>query len=115
MLLCSYFDEERPEQIVSISLGVPPGMEIAGKWSNVMPTPSLLRRWKSGAITWDEYREDYLDTLRARWPRGLNDEMAALRDDLTLCCWEHEPQHCHRSILADVIQKCRPDLTVQLR
>ena len=115
MLLCSYFDEERPERILAISLGVPRGIEIAGKWSNVMPTPSLLRRWKSGRITWDQYREQYLDTLRARWPHGLQDEMATLADDVTLCCWEPDPQHCHRRILADVIQKCRPNLNVQLR
>ena len=31
-------------------------------------------------------------------------------EDITLCCWEHTDDHCHRQIVGKIIKKINPEL-----
>jgi uncharacterized protein YeaO (DUF488 family) len=115
MLVTSWFDRQKRGCVVGISLSVPRGAQYTKLWPNLYPSPELLGDWKRGRISWAQYRERYLDLLRSRWSSGLKEEIMALDNDVTLCCWEHTPEMCHRSIVAEVIAKVRPGLEVEVR
>jgi len=70
------------------------------------PSNELLKDWKEGSITWEEYEERYRSELSSSslarngiaWI-GLKD---AQGETVRLLCWEKEPP-CHRFILKDMI------------
>jgi uncharacterized protein YeaO (DUF488 family) len=115
MLVTSWFDRQKRGCVVGISLSVPRGAQYTKLWPNLYPTSGLLEDWKRGRISWDQYRERYLELLRSRWNHGLKEEIESLDNDVALCCWERGPEHCHRSIVAEVITKVRPELEVEVR
>jgi len=115
MLVASWFDPDKRGCVIGISVSVPKGVRYDKLMPSLYPDWDLVRDWKQGRIPWDQYRERYLAILRSRWNDGLKDEIMSMPDDVTLCCWEKEPQHCHRSIAAEVIGKVRPELEVEVR
>lgn len=114
MRVASWFGE-KVGCVVGISLSVPKGAKYDKLMPSLYPDWQLVQDWKKGRISWDEYGERYLALLRSRWPLGLKEEIMALPNDVTLCCWERDPEHCHRSIVAEVISKVRPELEVEVR
>ena len=115
MLVTSWFDRDKRGCVVGISVSVPAGVKYDKLMPSLYPSWEILHGWKSGLLSWDEYREGYLALLRARWNHGLKEEIMSMTDGVTLCCWEHSPAHCHRSIVAEVISKVRPELEVEVR
>ena len=115
MLVCSWFDLNKTEYVIGISIGIPKGGTFNRTMPRLFPTRDMVYSLKNDIITWDEYREEYLELLRSRWNHGLRDQIMRLQNNATLCCWEKDPQRCHRSIVAEVIKKVRPDLQVEVR
>lgn len=70
------------------------------------PSWDLVRGVKEGSITWEEYQAAYLDQLRHSYinNRSLWEEMIA-NDIFAIGCYCRPITHCHRFILADVLQK----------
>jgi uncharacterized protein (DUF488 family) len=69
---------------------------------DMAPTKDLLARYRAGQMTWAEYEVEYLNLLDRR---RLGDHVHI--EDLhgnCLLCSEHQPDQCHRRLLAEYLQ-----------
>ena len=68
------------------------------------PEWSLVERWKSGRITWDEYIEEYTSMLDRR---GIKYALQTLEtfDKVVFLCYEKPSDKCHRHLLAEYLNK----------
>jgi len=80
------------------------------------PCPELIRAWKSGQVTWAEFRALYLEEFRSMEKKeALEKASAALISAgavansfggaATLLCTCRDEASCHRGILKDIINK----------
>ena len=65
----------------------------------------LIKKWKSGKVSWAEFSKEYKKSLK-----GKEDLLKALAEeskqgDITLLCSDRDAKHCHRTLLAEEIQK----------
>jgi uncharacterized protein YeaO (DUF488 family) len=89
---------------------------------NLGPSEALLRNFKGGAISWSEFQRAYQQELLgadASSDRGnrviknhgqkftlrLLAHLASREDVVLLCHCAREEQHCHRHVLARLIEK----------
>ena len=75
-------------------------------WMKELGTPrDLIKRWKSGKMTWPQYAAEYRKSLKGR--EGLLRELAAASKEgtITLLCTEKDPNSCHRSLLKQAIER----------
>jgi uncharacterized protein YeaO (DUF488 family) len=73
-------------------------------WLKELGTPrDLIRRYKSGGVTWSEFRSEYLKSLKGK--EVLLRKLAAdsRKGTITLLCTEKDPSTCHRSVLKEAI------------
>lgn len=81
-----------------------PGLVFAPSWSILQP---LLTRRRAGQITesaWQEYREAYLDEMRASYRSHRAQWLDLLgRKKATLLCYCVDAERCHRSILGGIV------------
>ena len=66
------------------------------------PPPDLLKGYRAGDITWDEYELRYLAELEARAAADTLD--LALFKNAVLLCSEDTPERCHRRLAAEYLQ-----------
>lgn len=75
--------------------------------SHLGPSAELLKGWKDGKITWEEYRQRYIEQIMSD-NVAINDIFTiadtAKRKDVYIYCYEKSPEHCHRSILLQAIR-----------
>lgn len=65
------------------------------------PTEELLARGRKGP--WAAYEKDFLALIRKR---RIQDEVAKdVIADGVLLCSEHEPEHCHRRLVAEYLRE----------
>lgn len=79
----------------------------------LIPGWDLVRAYRSGSLSQDEYGRAYIALLQERWSevrRWL--ESLDPEEDLTLLCHERDGQFCHRWIVADLVRRHRPDVDV---
>ncbi len=74
------------------------------------PTKELLSGYRKKEIDWADYTDIYLDLLEERRIKERVD-LAALHQSCLLCS-EHTPDHCHRRLLAEYLQKINPDIEI---
>lgn len=81
-------------------------------WQESAPEDAMLRAYKKKDISWSDYTAEYLALLeRRKVERNLN-----LVNSGTACllCSEASPHNCHRSILANYLnKKSNYSITVQ--
>lgn len=76
--------------------------------SILAPSKELLNDWKAGRISWDRYRQRYINQIEnnhdalqmlehIRWQ--------ARTKDVYIYCYERFPEHCHRSILLEMLKE----------
>jgi uncharacterized protein YeaO (DUF488 family) len=76
---------------------------------DLAPSVELVRSFLGGALTWGEYRKQYLAEVRSR-ARG---KIALLRERLkagetiTVLCWCQDESRCHRSLVRELLEKGR--------
>ncbi|MSQ26032.1 MAG: hypothetical protein EXR49_07175 [Dehalococcoidia bacterium] len=81
----------------------------------LVPEWSLVKQFKSGAITEAQYTTAYLRMLKQR-----HDDVSAWlanltpNDNLTHLCHEPAGAFCHRRLVAELVRKRRPDIEVNL-
>jgi uncharacterized protein (DUF488 family) len=74
------------------------------------PTKDLLDRYRKHAFSWPDYEKEYLKLIEERQIlKGLDIEQI---DHACLLCSEHEPDHCHRRLLAEYLREEIPGLEI---
>lgn len=72
----------------------------------VEPPEMVLRLFLEGAISWEAYRDAYLDSLKddraIEWMKQMAEK--SKKSDIVLVCLEKDPQHCHRVLLAQQME-----------
>lgn len=74
------------------------------------PTQELLANYRQKKISWDEYTKEYLQLLA---DRNVREEVNT--DSLhhsCLLCSEQSPEKCHRRLLAEYLQKVKPEIQI---
>lgn len=75
---------------------------------NLGPSEVLLTRWKSGNMSWIEYREMYLQEANNNkvFINEMQEIIKYLKEDknVFLVCYEKDSINCHRSILREIFQ-----------
>jgi uncharacterized protein (DUF488 family) len=67
------------------------------------PTDLMLKRYKKGEISWDDYAADYQSLIQKRRVENLFKPEAL--EGVCLLCSEATPHHCHRRLAAEFFQK----------
>lgn len=75
---------------------------------NLGPSEILLTRWKSGNMSWSEYRQIYLQDAKNN-KVFINElveikKLLSLGKDVFLVCYEKDHINCHRSILREIFK-----------
>jgi uncharacterized protein (DUF488 family) len=74
------------------------------------PTKDLLKAYRDKKTSWPEYEQEYLALVKERdiiADIELND-----LDQAVLLCSEHEPDQCHRRLLAEYLQVHFPEINI---
>jgi uncharacterized protein (DUF488 family) len=74
------------------------------------PTKELLSRYRAHKLTWEEYETEYLNLLDIRKIAQKTD-IETLHENCLLCS-EHQPDHCHRRLLAEYLRLVRNDIRI---
>jgi len=70
---------------------------------DLAPTQEILDDFKKNKGSWAEYEHRFIDLMIERQITGMAARL--LRDRDCLLCSEHIPEHCHRRLVAEQIQK----------
>ncbi len=73
------------------------------------PTEDLLRRYKNGETSWEEYEEEFLRIMAERNIEEHIRHYADCASPVCLLCSEATPEHCHRRLVAELFLKVFPD------
>jgi uncharacterized protein (DUF488 family) len=65
------------------------------------PTQEILDKYGKGKASWQEWEKDILKLLAER--KVEKTLKPALFDRACLLCSEHEPEHCHRRVIAEYL------------
>ncbi|HBI17007.1 MAG TPA: hypothetical protein DDY52_02530 [Candidatus Moranbacteria bacterium] len=78
------------------------------------PPPKLIGAYKRGEINWEKYEERYLEFLRSSPTKQMVRKFASrcVKEKITLACIEDEANHCHRRLLAEELQRHKPELII---
>lgn len=75
------------------------------------PTAEILKPYRDEIMTWEEYQREFNALLSERAP--AEDHTRERFDGACLLCSEHEPDFCHRRLVAEYLQRQWPDLAVR--
>ena len=74
-------------------------------WMKELGTPrDLIKRYKSGKITWEEYAAAYRQSLKGKEELLRSLAKESRKGTMTLLCTEKDPNACHRSLLKEAIE-----------
>ena len=74
-------------------------------WIKELGTPrELIRRYKSGRMSWKEYAANYRRSLKGKEELLRNLAKESKKSTITLLCTEKDPSTCHRSLLKEAIE-----------
>ena len=76
------------------------------------PTQEMLDDYKKKKGAWEEYERGFLTLMsERRIEKNLDKSMFA--SPTVLLCSEPTPEHCHRRLVLEYLQKYWPDLTIK--
>jgi uncharacterized protein YeaO (DUF488 family) len=72
------------------------------------PSPELLGKWKSKEISWEDFREGFMNEMRAEYRKGDNSRLKrlakySLENDVTLHTPEPNGPQTYRAIFAEIV------------
>jgi len=74
-------------------------------WMKDLGTPrDLIKRYKSGKMSWKEYAAAYRRSLRGKEELLRSLAKESKKGTVTLLCTEKDPGSCHRSLLKEAIE-----------
>ena len=75
-------------------------------WMKELGTPrELITRYKAGRVSWEEFRREYLLSLKGKEEALRKLALESKKGTVTLLCTEKDPAACHRSILKGAIEE----------
>jgi len=77
---------------------------------DLAPTKELLKDYREEKIDWPHYEKEYIDILDQR--KILKKLDFDQLDGACLLCSEHQPDQCHRRLLAEYLQKANPVIEI---
>jgi len=78
---------------------------------DLAPTKEILDAYKKHKGDWGLYERKFLELMRSR---GIeNRTPQELLDGACLLCSEEKPEHCHRRLVAEYLQKCWNDVEIR--
>ena len=78
---------------------------------DMAPTKEMLDAYRNKNMAWEEYEKDYLGLLKKR--NIANKVKIEDLDKACLLCSEHEPEFCHRRLLAEYLQKAFKSIEIK--
>ncbi len=78
---------------------------------DLAPTKDLLTKFRKKEISWDDYETEYLNLLDIR-KISSKTNYEDLNDSCFLCS-EHKPEHCHRRLLVEYLQKVDSNIKIK--
>lgn len=75
---------------------------------DLSPSSGLLYRYKSGQVSWDFLKSEYLDYLNKNRDliiNKLNSVFDSGLSNIVLCCYEKSEDNCHRHLLAKFLEE----------
>ncbi len=82
---------------------------------DLAPSKEILSSYKDKKISWQQYEEQFSDLLNKRKTKESLDKKYNMNfDGICFLCSEATPEQCHRRLVAEYIQQCYPELTVQI-
>lgn len=85
--------------------------EKAGRWFKELgPSAGLIKKWKSGKMTWPGFKKAYLSEYAMGEKRQALAELRGLissskKTDVTLLCSCRDQDRCHRGLLKAILKK----------
>jgi hypothetical protein len=117
--ICSFFslpiEDQRIGPVYSIANSYPRNVgHVDGQVKCLVPPWDAVQAFKNGQIDQAGFTARYREHLKTNWPQ-VKAWLDSLQpgDELYLCCWE-PAGFCHRILVARLIRRFRPDLTVRL-
>jgi uncharacterized protein YeaO (DUF488 family) len=107
----SYFQKENHHgKLVSVSRTIPKIFSTMETLNFFTPSSFLLKDWKDGVITKEQYIARFRKEIRGNLPK-ITEWVNKLDPsvDLTLLCWEKAGEFCHRNLIIKFIERDRPD------
>lgn len=81
---------------ITIKSAGPIGKAFAPTWPMVMGI-------KNGTMSWEEYRQKYIELMRWSYRKNPDAWSAVMgMDQVTLLCYCRNAEYCHRSLLQDL-------------
>jgi uncharacterized protein (DUF488 family) len=75
------------------------------------PTQDLLDAYKKQKGSWSQYEERFLHLVRSR---AVENSLDRSKFDMAcLLCSEHQPEHCHRRLVAEYLKDKWGDIEIQ--
>lgn len=78
---------------------------------DMAPTKELLSSYRDKELTWDQYEKKYIALLEQRNVARYAAQPIYL-DASCFLCSEHEPDHCHRRLLAEYLQRINTSIEI---
>jgi uncharacterized protein YeaO (DUF488 family) len=69
----------------------------------------VIRAWKSGKLSWPDFKKRYISDLKEREKQELIHQLArrSKKEKVTLLCGCRDPATCHRIILKQQIERAQ--------
>jgi len=105
----SLFDpvEESDGTRIVVSGGVPPDCSFDEYYPELAPTKKLLYDYKYHGLSWDEYVVQFFQLMGGHHAQRRIRELANRArsgEVITLLCFEHGDEKCHRRLLKNLIE-----------
>lgn len=82
------------------------GKEKTDEWARELGTPAdLIDEWKNGEVSWKEFKEIYLESIDGNEEKVTELAGRAASGTVTLLCGCKDEEHCHRSVLKELINE----------
>ena len=75
------------------------------------PTQEMLDAYKKRKGAWPAYEQEFIDLMQSRQVESSCREVVA--EGSCLLCSEHLPDHCHRRVVTDYLQRHWQDVSVE--
>lgn len=72
--------------------------------TDLAPTKELLDEWRNDEISWSTYEDRFEELMTEREIETKLDK-SMFADPTVLLCSEHKPDHCHRRLIVEYLDK----------